>query len=301
MANDEVVTVDESMTMTFQDVKRDPDSIDVEEMTFGSIKKMLQAYTNEKADFKTTIDNNLNKIQKLEREKEDCRNNLVCKNQELDVARSKLKEMTKLGRNYKVKCESLAKENIEYKKVTESVEKLKKENESLSMKVTDLESKNEQWKAWKRKNLKDARDKWTKEKENLTKKMALLEQTIASKDVQLAISVVASEGYKREASDKTAENESLKSKLSEYSKENLSLKALAQSNANQKQKINTLQQEKEKLSACNQELEAANGTLKRKIEDMKQERDGLKEKVRRTMEDSLDASIKNLFGSPGSS
>ena len=262
MANDEVVTVDESMTMTFQDIKRDPDSIDVEDMTFGAIKKMLQAYTKEKADFKTTIENNLNKIQKLEREKEDCRSNLISKNQELDVANNKLKEMTKLGRSFKAKCESLAKENNEYKSITEANEKLKKEHQSLSVKVTDLESQNEKWNKHFH-NLKDAEEKWIKEKENLTKKIALLEKTIAEKNHQIAVA------------------------LEEYSKENLCLKALTKSNANQIQEINILQQEKEKLCACNQELEVANRTLKRKVEHMNAERDRLKEKVLRMIDESL--------------
>ena len=129
MVNDEVIAVDESLTMTFQDVKRDPDEVDVEDMTFENIKKMIQDYTKEKADLKNTIEKNLEKIQKLEREKEDCRNNLISKNQVLDVTKIKLKAMTNEKTNLTKSLE----------KVKSLGRKLTKENGDLTKKIAVLE------------------------------------------------------------------------------------------------------------------------------------------------------------------
>ena len=93
---DEVVKVDESLSIEFEEkVKSDPDSIDVEDMTLGNIKKLIENYREERADLKSTVAKNLEKIERLEQEKEDCISKLVQKNQELDVANNKLSEMSK--------------------------------------------------------------------------------------------------------------------------------------------------------------------------------------------------------------
>ena len=60
---------------------------------------------------------------------------------------------------------------------------------------------------------------------------------------------------------------------------------LETSNSDKQQKINNLLREKEKMSASNVQFQRVNQSLKRKIDDMNDEKDEMKDKIIRFLED----------------